>query len=101
MHKLLSYLADRFTELGAIQFQKAVATFATEPNREVNHYDGAVLYFYGQLALALIRNPQQPPLATAIVQRYAAAQSWAAASDAATRFYGIFLGTPAAGPPSA
>ena len=52
-HKLLSYLADRFTELGAIQFQKAVATFATEPNREVNHYDGAAIDLYGQLAAAL------------------------------------------------
>jgi TolA-binding protein len=84
--KLLNYLADRFAELGAIQFQKAAATFATDANREVNRFDAAALDLYGQVA-ARYPNSNGTAGATAIIERYSGAESWAAASEAATRFY--------------
>ncbi|MEX2140622.1 MAG: tetratricopeptide repeat protein [Pirellulales bacterium] len=88
--KLLSYLADRLVELGVRSFQEAAASLATNVNREVNRYDAAAINLYGQLA-ALYPNTNAAA-ADAIIQRYAHAESWAAASDAATRFYAHLAG---------
>jgi TolA-binding protein len=88
--KLLSYLADRLVELGMKNFQEAAATLATDANRELNRYDAAAINLYGQLA-ALYPNTNAAAV-DAIIQRYAQAESWAAASDAATRFYAHLAG---------
>ncbi len=88
--KLFSYLADRFAELGAKTFQDAAATLATDANRELNRHDAVALNLYGQLAAHYPNS--NPATADAIIQRYAQADSWDAASQAAIQFYAHLAG---------
>jgi TolA-binding protein len=90
--KLVNFLADRFAELGAKEFQQAAATQAADANRTVNRFDRAALDFFGQLAAIYPQATNTVAAVESIIGRYSNVESWDAASDTATRFYAHLSG---------
>ena len=85
--RFLTHMAGQYGTLGHQKFQKAASTLDPAANASVNEHDSAALFLYH---LAVKLSPTDKPIMTAadaIVNRYAGAEKWDAATTAITAFH--------------
>lgn len=85
--RLLAFLVAHFAILGEKNFQEAAATLAADANKALGAFDLAALAVAAQASALYPADTQIRATAESILERYAGAERWEAASDAAARYF--------------
>ena len=80
-HRWLTILANKYAAHGAKKFQDAAATLAPDANKQLNTFDQTVLWIAGELLAQRPDDKAVAQRAQAIIDRYLAAEQFAAADD--------------------
>lgn len=85
---LVKSLGERAAQLGLKAFQASIATLSPDANTSLNKFDAAAVSLYSITANLYPLDPNSNVAAAALIDRYAAASKWGAATEAATLYYG-------------